>query len=200
MVQEKNMKARVTKRLNKPSKTDKIFFIVHNVFYIFALCFFLFFGFFTTTEYPAKESLVYEECTFIKSEYISKENRNHSTTRYYNIYVEEYDKPLEIDNIIYDRIHQGFLSNLEKGDKITVSIRHYKDDMNLYDMNLYEMYYGEKYVLTYDDYSEGHKENDEIGFILAHVFIFLISGLIVAEFIHYKTKGKPLPWPRSVYT
>ena len=190
------MKARGTQRVNKPSKSDKISFILHNIFYICALCFFLFLAImFTTTDYPTKESLVYEECTFIKYEYIVKENHNHSTTRYYNIYVEEYDKPLEIDNIIYDRIHQGLLSTLEKGDKITVSIKHHKNDMNLYEMS-----YGEKYILSYDDYLDAHKENDEIGFILAPVLICLISGLIIAEAVHYKLKGKPLPWPRSVYT
>ena len=190
------MKAILTKNARKPSKSDKISFVLHIVFYICAFVFFLFISIISlTTEYPTKDSLVYEECTFIKYDFISKESRNHSTTRYYNIYVKEYDEPLGIDNIIYDRVHQGYLGNLKKGDKITVSIK--KDEKR---PNLYVMSYDKKYILSYDDYRDGHMKNDEIGHILFPILTCMITGLFIAEFIHYKTKGKPLPWPRSVYT
>ena len=45
-------------------------------------------------DYPEKNELRYEECTFI-----GYENVRDRGTRYY-IFVNEYDEPLEIDNIV----------------------------------------------------------------------------------------------------
>ena len=141
--------------------------------------------FFLTNDDPSKDSLVYEDCTFITYKFIDKKQK------YYNIYVDEYDIPLEIDNIVFDRTNVNALQNLKKGDSVTVSLRPFKDTFTIY-----EMYCAENYILSYEDYLNAHSENADGMIKISTIFIILSSGMIITEIIYFKKTGKVLPWPR----
>ena len=127
-------------------------------------------------DYPEKNELRYEECTFI-----GYENVRDRGTRYY-IFVNEYDEPLEIDNIVSSSVSESLLRDISSGDKITVSI-----DQS--DKDLYSMYCGDINILSYDDYLSEHEPNNALGVVLLTLFSCLMLGLLVVEIIYYKKTG-----------
>ena len=68
-------------------------------------------------KYPSADALVYETCTFARYERV---NWGRYGASYY-IYVEEYDKPLEIDSISIRGIDREALEDVKAGDSIEVS-------------------------------------------------------------------------------
>ncbi len=174
-------------RVNKIEKTAHILQSIVSL--LLAVPFLIFLIMSLTIKYPPQDSLVYEECTFIKYEYVKEEHRKSASQEYYHIYVEDYSAPLEIDNIVFDKIRKKSLSTLEKGDKITIS----KD---FSDNTLYSMSHNDDYIMSYDTYLEVHKENDKLGILVWCVGICIGIGLFTAEVIYYKKTRRALPWPR----
>ena len=135
---------------------------------------------------PPEDTLVYEKCTFIKYESVKYES-SHSTGYRYHIYVKEYDKPLEIFDIVYDKVLETDLSELNSGDKITVSIFEGKDEIELCSLSC-----AGDYILLYSDYVTAYKENLRMAFITT---LFISGGSLVAFVIgafYYKKTGRCL--------
>lgn len=178
-------------RVDKREKTSSI---VHRIIaLLLATPFLIMFIVNLTKEYPTKESLVYEECTFVKYDYVNKKGyRSH--TQFYDIFVEEYAVPLRIDSIVYNKVYKSALSDLKKGDKVTVCIEFHEEDLNY----LSSISCGDTTILSYEDYIEAHTENDKYGYIVCPILFSLGIGLFIAEVIHYKKTGKSLNWPHSI--
>ena len=134
-------------------------------------------------DYPNKEELVYEECTFISYEF----KKSSKSKRYY-IYVEEYINPLEIDNIVYAKADKEVLSSIEPGDKIKISVRRFKDDLKLYSVS-----YKEKNVLSYEDFLARHESNDKLGFIILPILCFMSLSIVIVTIVYYKKTGHCIP-------
>lgn len=139
--------------------------------------------------YPSKDTLVYEECTFIRYDYEKSENAKGIVTKYYNVYVEENATPLEIDNIVYDDIDTRVLHKLKAGDIITVSIKEFKGAYSLY-----ALYLGDECVLSYDEYLSVHKNNSDGTIKILIVLLVITSGWLLAEIIYFKEKGEAISW------
>lgn len=144
---------------------------------------------FSTIDYPSKDALVYEDCTFIRYEYKKEESSKGRVTKYYNIYVEEYDTPLEIDNIVYDNIDTRVLYKLKAGDIVTVSICESKDTRSLYAFS-----FGDDCILSYDEYLNVHTSNSDGMIKILIVLVVLTSGWMFAEIIYFRKKGKVISW------
>lgn len=155
----------------------KAVFSFENFIFLFCSVFFLsvYIGFALVEDYPDVNSLVYEDCTFIKYEYIEYRYSKSSKMRYYNIYVEEYDKPLQVDNIVYKRINKDLLLQLNEGDTIKVSLLEEKEKFYLYSLSC-----GGVYILSYEDYLSEHESNDSIGSIVLPALLCMsFVGFIV---------------------
>lgn len=171
----------------KVDKTDKTMHIIQSVVaLLIATPFLLFLIAELKQDYPTKDSLVYEECTFVKYEY-----SNERYLKYYHIYVEEYAVPLEIDNIAFEKNMKIPLSDLEPGDKVTVSIENYRGTLYLY-----SIYNGDVHILSYEAYLDAHNENDKWGVIVCLFGTCAGLGLFTAEVVYYKKTKRALPWPR----
>ena len=133
--------------------------------------------------YPPAESLELEECTVVEYELVST-----AKSSYYFIYVEEYEKPLEIDNIVMNVIDREALLELEAGDTILVS--HYEGKRSF---NLYTLSHADKTILAYEDYLAEHEGNNTIGIWVTGVLSLSSIALLIANTIHYKKTGRPLP-------
>ena len=114
-------------------------------------------------KYPSKDELKYEECTYIKYEYVTWGYR---ASQYY-IYVEEYNKPLKIDNIVVNKTNEELLFSLISGETITVSI---EDDSKFY---LFSVSYNGKYILSYEDFLSEHNSNNIVGIIVIVVMLII---------------------------
>lgn len=172
---------------------NKIPFIIQNVLFLGVAMFFsVLFIITVSTDYPSEESLVYEECTFIKYEHNKRKNGKYNEAHYYSIYVKEYKQPLEIDNIVFDDADKDVLSGIKEGDKITVC--KYEDDG---EMILVSASYNGDYVLTFDDYITIHKENDTALNKVWIFFIIIFVSLFIWGVIHYKRTGECLSAPKA---
>lgn len=181
------MKKTTKKKFIGIQRIERTAFICQSVFFLLlALPFIIVLFCSIDRDFLPKEELVFEECTFVKYNFIEDKGSRGRVTRYYKVYVEEYAVPLEIDSIIYDRVSKGKLDNLEAGERIVVSID--KADYSLY-------YLACEYsdVLSYEDYLEGHEENYRIGLVVFPVLSCLGLGLFVANIIYYKKKGRCMP-------
>lgn len=160
-------------------KTKKSVVICCGLLLIFsALLLFLFVSNLCTWNYPKKESLVYERCTFVK--YEKKSGRS---SRYY-IYVREYEEPLEIDNIVFHDVNKGDLDSIRVGGKIKIA----KDKH----LTLYSLEYHGESILSYDDYLQRHNKNHIIGIFVTLIFNGVTLTLFVVTIIYYKKTGKNL--------
>lgn len=142
-----------------------------------------FFALMFAEKYPPADSLVYETCTVVEYELVSTAKSSH-----YSIYVEEYEKPLEIDNIVMNVIDREALLELEAGDTIVVS--HYEGKRSF---NLYTLSHADKTILAYEDYLAEHEGNNTIGIWVTGVLSLSSIALLIANTIHYKKTGRPLP-------
>ena len=174
-------------------KTDDYFtrinkkrFIIHICFFSFFLLLFIgcFIGLATIRSYPSKDKLTYENCTFLRYELKRSVGVKSGTTAKYLVYVEEYNKPLEIDNIVIKKANKEALQSLEEKDVIQISRRDY---------NLYSASVGDTYILRYEDYLYCHNTNNLIGYIVVSSLILICSGMLVADIIVYKKTGETMP-------
>ena len=161
-------------------KAEKIGLIVVCVFLsLFAVLFTAgFIG--TTTASYSMDRFTEQSCTFLEYEYQVIERKNGDIERYY-VYVQEYEKPLEIDQIVFDQVNRRVLNGLEEGDQITV----------LFDKkrNLSSLEHQGEYVLTYEEYVAEHERNDGVGVIVTLIMSCISWGLIIFLIIHYKKTG-----------
>jgi hypothetical protein len=134
-------------------------------------------------KYPSADSLVYEECTFVRCE-----QKNTAKSSLYYIYVEEYEKPMEIDNIVISQIDREALFTLEPGDKITVSKHDGQKECTLYSLS-----HGETDILSYQDYLSRHNNNNMTGIVVCSILLCMTVGLFIGSVIHYRKTGECLP-------
>lgn len=134
-------------------------------------------------KYPSKDELKYEECTYIKYEYVSSGNTEHQ----YYIYVEEYNAPLKIDNIVINKTNEELLFSLNSGETIIVSI---EDDSEFY---LFSISYNSKYILSYEDFLSEHDSNNVIGIIVTSIMASISLAFLIGGSIYYKKTGECLP-------
>ena len=176
------------KQLLKKNKDEKKAFVFLCTVTLLAQGFFLslLILLLTMDKYSEDKVLVYEDCTFIRCEL--KENVTHrSRSCRYLIYTEEYDKPLEIDNIVQGKTNQELLLSIKQGDTIVVSI---KDKETL---DLYSVSYNNEYILSYEDYLDKHNSNNKIGIIFNSVMSAILLSAFIIEVIYYKKTGRCVP-------
>ena len=168
----------------KMNSKQRIAFIVQSIILLCGIGFLLWclIGIVSIGKYPSANSLVYEECTFVRCE----QKNTAKSSRYY-IYVEEYEKPLEIDNIVLGQIDREALLALELGDKITVSKYDGKKEYTLYSLS-----HGETGILLYEDYLLRHNKNNAIGMVISSVFLSMVVGIFIWSVYYYKKTGKCL--------
>ena len=130
--------------------------------------------------YPPAESLELEECTVVEYELITA-----SKSSYYFIYVEEYEKPLEIGNVTKNVINREVLLELEAGDTIVVS--YYEGKRSL---NLYSLAHGEKTILAYEDYLAEHEGNNTVGIWVTGALSLASIALLIVNTLRYKKTGE----------
>lgn len=143
-----------------------------------------------TMDYVPEDELVYEECTFVDFKHTEEPHNRGAYTHYYYVYVEEYDIPLSIDSVVFDKVDQDVFSELKPGDKITVSV----DKMELYSIS----YNGEN-ILSYEDFLTEQKESKIIEIFGSLILSCVCFGLSIAIFIYYKKTGKWLLFGRRYY-
>ena len=189
-IMAKNLKSKEKIRNSVRRQPLKISFVIQSIFFLGLVIFFTWalIGVLSIEEYPSEDSLVYEECTFIKYEYKEIKYRRTSTMKYYYLYVEEYDEPFIIDNIVFSKTNEEALQNLMGGDKITVSLFEDKDKLYLYSAS-----YKQSDILSYEAYFVEHESNDSIGVIVCSVLLCMSLALFIAEVYYYKKNGKCLP-------
>ena len=169
----------------KMNSKQRVAFIAQSILLLCAIGFFLYFlvGVVAIGKYPSADSLVYEECTFVRCE----QKNTAKSSRYY-IYAEEFEKPLEIDNIVLGQIDREALLALELGDKITVSKYDGKKEYTLYSLS-----HGETDILSYQDYLSRHNSNNTTGIVVCSILLCMTVGLFIGSVIHYRKTGKCLP-------
>ena len=162
-------------------KSEKIMLIVVCVLLsLFGILFGM--GFIsTTTASYSKDQYTEQACTFLAYEYEIWERKG-ADWESYEIYVQEYAKPLEIDHLVFDQVNRRVLNNLEQGDQITVLL-----DKKL---NVISIEHQGEYVLTYEDYVAEHGNNDTIGVIVTLVLCCACWGVIIFLIVHYKKTGR----------
>ena len=188
-----NVMAKKFKRENKcvvRRQPLKVSFMIQSIFFVGLIIFFAWalFSVLSIEEYPAEDSLVYEECTFIKYEFKETKYRKTSTMKYYYLYVEEYVEPLIIDNIVFNETNEEALQSLIGGDKIVVSL--FEDDDKLY---LYSVSHNQSDILSYEAYFAEHNSNDNLGVVVCSILLCMSLALFIAGVCYYKKNGKCLP-------
>ena len=168
----------------------KISFVMQSIVWLGLIAFFTWtlIGVLSIEEYPSEDSLVYEECTFIKYEFKETKYRKTSTMKYYYLYVEEYVEPLIIDNIVFGETNEEALQSLMGGDKVVVSL--FEDEGKLY---LYSVSHNQSDILSYEAYFAEHNSNDNLGVVVCSVLLCMSLALFIAEVCYYKKNGKCLP-------
>lgn len=170
-------------------RLNKVMFFVQSLFFGgVGMLFLVSLIYFMIDDPPPAETLVYENCTFVKYEFEQKKGARGSVYNHYYIYVEEYEEPLEIDEMVFQSIKESELLSLRSGDKITVSISD--------KAYLYSLFYGDDYIWSYEDYLIVHKDNDKVGFIVASMLSCLGFVPFIIGIIHYKKTGEILPFGR----
>ena len=161
---------------------DNKSFIIQNIILSLLLAIFvvMFICVLSIKGYPNKNELMYENCTFIRYEYKKNIGTTGSSEKYL-IYVNEYETPLEIDNIVVNKMNVNVLKSIKSGDEIVVSVQYDHDKYNLYSMA-----YKERFVLSYDDYLARHTKNNRIGIVVTSIMITITASLLVFGIIYYK--------------
>ena len=139
------------------------------------------------SKYPKENELIFEKCTFIRYEYKRDISTRHASERFY-IYVEEYGRPLEIDNIVFNKVNEDDLKKLSEDDSIIVSTREFKGNFDLYSMSADDIE-----ILTYNDYLSSHNRNTKIGLIVLPILMAISGGMLIWGIFHYKRTGECLP-------
>ena len=167
----------------KKNQKNRAAFIAQSILIFCAIGFFLWCLTGVISEkYPSADSLVYEECAFVRCEYKSTAK----SSRYY-IYVEEYEKPLEIDNIVIGQIDREALLALEEGDTITISKYEGRKEYTLYSMS-----HGETDILSYENYLSKHTGNNTTGIVVCSILLCMTVGLCIGSVVLYRKTGECL--------
>lgn len=134
----------------------------------------------TTTASYSMDRYTEQVCTF--SEYkLQVIERRGTYSEVYYVYVQEYEKPLKIGQIVSDLVNQRVLKGLEEGDQITVLVDKKQ--------NLISLEHQGEYVLTYEEYVAEHEKNDGVGVIVTLILSCASWGLIIFLIVHYKKTG-----------
>ena len=120
-----------------------------------------------------KTDVKYEVLTFEKYEYVKKYKRNN----YYEIYFTEYDKPFIIDGIVKNKVDKDRLDELKLGQACFV---YFVETSNRnFDYEICELHFGNKSVLSFEDYVDENRNNQLLGICFTPVLIILCGFLIV---------------------
>ena len=120
-----------------------------------------------------KTDVKYEVLTFEKYEYVKKYKRNN----YYEIYFTEYDKPFIIDGIVKNKVDKDRLDELKSGQACFV---YFDETSNRnFDYEICELHFGNKSVLSFEDYVDENRNNQLLGICFTPVLIILCGFLIV---------------------
>ena len=152
--------------------------IIFTLFTLFCLIWLSFF-----TNYPTSNELTYQEYTFIDYQFI-EHIRRPTSTRYYEIYVKELEKPIRIDNIVYSKTNQELLDFIKPNEVILVSIKQTKKRPIAYAIK-----YQDDYILTYEDYLYKHQKNDTTGIVVSSIMTCVAISLFI-YFIYALKKDK----------
>lgn len=166
-------------------KSEKRGFIFGLIIVIFFICLFTFLTIvmICLSITPSVNTLKKEQCTFISHEVIYYGKRNSQKKCY--IYVEEYNQPLVISHEIFEMKFSERLSNLVKGDIITVSIKQEGSKKSLYLIQS-----DNKQILSYDEYVYNTKESTQIGITFFSIFNLTLITFLIVGIVHYKKTGK----------
>ena len=169
----------------KMNSKQRVAFVAQSILILCAIGFFLYclVGVVSIGKYPSADSLVYEECTFVRCE----QKNTAKSSRFY-IYAEEFEKPMVIDNIVISQINREALLSLEVGDMITVSKYEEKKEYTLYSMT-----HGEIDILSYEDYLSRHSNNNTTGTVVCSILLCMTIGLFIGAVIHFKKTEECLP-------
>ena len=162
-------------------KSEKIMLIVVCVLLaLFGILFGMGFVSTTTASY-SKDQYTEQTCTFLTYEYEVWERKG-ADWESYEIYVQEYAKPLQIDNLVFDQVNRHVLNDLKQGDQITVLLDKKQ--------NVISMEYQGRYVLTYEDYAAEHENNNTVGVIVTLILSCACWGVIIFLIVHYIKTGR----------
>ena len=90
-------------------RLNKVMFFVQSLFFGgVGMLFLVSLIYFMIDDPPPAETLVYENCKFVKYEFEQKKGARGSVYNHYYIYVEEYEEPLEIDEMVFQSIKVHF--------------------------------------------------------------------------------------------
>ena len=134
-----------------------------------------------TVTYPDKSELQYETCTYVDYEHERHSSGKGRTSHSYKVYVEEYDVPLTIDNIVFPAVPEERFLTLKKGDKVTLSIESSDDKLYLYALSV-----NGRDILSYDEYLDEHSGNDKVGAYFFPIMIIMSLGLMLKGFFALK--------------
>ena len=135
-----------------------------------------------TIRYPETEKLNYEICTYLSYEYKYVGRGSYQ----YRIFVEEYDEPLIIDNIVQRKTNETLLKSLKSGEELKISID------NTESLHLYEISARGDEILSYENYLLLHSKNDRVGIIFTSLSSAIFFTLLVTGIIYYKKTGNAL--------
>ena len=158
-------------------KSEKIMLIVLCVLLaLFGVLFGMGFVSTTTASY-SKDQYTEQTCTFL-----TYEHEVGADWESYEICVQEYAKPLQIDNIVFDQVNRRVLNDLKQGDQITLLLDKKQ--------NVISMEYQGRYVLTYEDYVAEHENNNTVGVIVTLILSCACWGVIIFLIVHYIKNGR----------
>lgn len=164
-------------------ETERTEFILTCVLYLSIAILGLFISFWSFT-YPSAEDLVYKECTFIRHEDLKRKNG-----KLCYIYVEEYEKPLEISGVTKSHSDHDYMSNIQRGDTIYICVA--KEGRLSY--FLCYLSHNENVILSHDGYLAGHNENDHVRIALGWIMFVLSTAVIIYQGAVYRKFSKITP-------
>ena len=138
-------------------------------------------------KFPNPSELQYEKCTFKYFE-LGRSDSNPSNINKCYIYVEEYNIPLEIDNIVYKDSYKEELSKLKSKEELIVSFEKEESSYNLYSLETKNTI-----ILSYNDYLNKHENQRKTGIITFSIFTSVSILLLIIDIIYYKKTGECLP-------
>lgn len=120
-----------------------------------------------------KTDVKYEVLTFEKYEYV----KQYKSNNYYEIYFTEYEKPFIIDGIVKNKVDKDRLDELKSGQACFV----YFDETSnrKFDYEICELHFGNKSVLSFEDYVDENRNNQLLGICFTPILIILCGFLIV---------------------
>lgn len=136
----------------------------------------------------------YREYTLLSSETKTFYNgRNHVFSPICDVYVQETDKPLNIDSVVFRYADTDAIGMIPSGETITVGIQKEKSS----EFEVSSLTYGDKTILSFKDYLKAHRRNKLLGIAALSVFSLIFSTYLVRSVICYIKKGYLIMFGRS---